>query len=213
MRYFSKQADGFVIGSEVGEFWVCSMSERKQLTEIAVREAHGKPVIVNVTALSSSAALDLAQHSARHGARACIVCPPGFAVFSAEEVFQHIRLIAHYCELPTIVCGSETMGAERMTELMNEHNRCRTASGLLEGWLATAATEEFQVDQLCVSPQYLFASKASNEIRELAREIGTSRIVKPGLEELGLECGPLRGPYRWPPKSLLDRIRSILNPS
>lgn len=206
-----KGAEGFVGGSEVGEFWVCSMSERKQVTEIAVREAKGKPVIVNVTALTTAGALDLAQHSARHGARACVICPPTYAAFSADEILQHFRLVAHNCEVPLIISGYDVSLSAQMSDMVSEHNRCFVAEGLAGGWFGTPTTDEFKVDGLLVSPHFLFHPILSPEFHALAVEVGSARLAKAGVEEIGFDCGPLRSPYRWPTKANLDRLKALIS--
>ncbi|MEQ1823188.1 MAG: dihydrodipicolinate synthase family protein [Fimbriimonadaceae bacterium] len=202
--------DGFVVGSETGEFWVCSMSERKQLTEVAVREAKGKPVIVNVTALASAGALDLAQHAARHGARACVICPPNYAYFSADEVLQHIRLVAHNCEIPLIISGHTEALSVPMSDMVNEHSRCFVGEAVRGGWFEKPTSDEFSVDDLVVSPQFIFKSALSPTFRELAQEVGSARLVKAGVEEIGHDCGPLRSPYRWPSKANLERLKALI---
>src|SRR5579871_5649276 len=59
---------GFVCGTETGEFLTTSVSERKQVLEIVMREAHGMPVLAHCSMIGTAQTIDLCQHSARHGA-------------------------------------------------------------------------------------------------------------------------------------------------
>ena len=76
---------GFVTTSDTGEFLATSFAERKEVLEIVIREAHGRPVLAHVSTMSTSSSLDLAQHAARHGARAAVLMPPYFGQFAAKS--------------------------------------------------------------------------------------------------------------------------------
>ncbi len=105
LRFYVKQGvDGFAIATETGEFPTLSLSERKHLVEMVLRETqNAKSVVVNVTTLSTSFSLDLAQHAARHGARAVILMPPFFGAYTQSEHVHHIHMVAKHSHLPIIV--------------------------------------------------------------------------------------------------------------
>src|SRR5438477_12684261 len=73
---------GLACCTETGEFITVNTSERKQVLEIVIREAHGTPVLAHCTRLGTSQTLDLCQHAARHGAKAAVVMPPYFGRYS-----------------------------------------------------------------------------------------------------------------------------------
>lgn len=99
----SRDIAGFVVNSDTGEFTSMNLSERKSVVEYTIRDAQGKPVLVNVSALNTNAALDLAQHADRHGARGIVVMPPYYGVFADEEIARFFDSLAAYCEQAMIV--------------------------------------------------------------------------------------------------------------
>ena len=107
LRFFA-DSQGFTLASDAGEFTTVSGSERKQLLEIVLREVGGKPVVVHATRQGTAQTLDLAQHAARHGARAALVMPPYYGAFSAKEVSDHLRTIAKYAGLPILVVDPQS---------------------------------------------------------------------------------------------------------
>ncbi len=103
-HYIQLGFDGFVLASETGEFPTQSLAERKSLVEFVMRHSQNAiPVVVNVTSLSTSFSLDLAQHAARHGARAVILAPPFLGPYSQSEHVQHIQMVGKHSKLPIIV--------------------------------------------------------------------------------------------------------------
>lgn len=103
-HYVQQGVQGFALATETGEFATLSLSERKHLVELVFRETqNAKQIVVNVTTLSTSFSLDLAQHAARHGARAVILMPPFFGTYTQAEHVAHVHMVSKHSKLPIIV--------------------------------------------------------------------------------------------------------------
>lgn len=114
--YMERGAEGFVVGSDLGEFTSMTLSERKELFEWVHRHTQGAvPVIVNASALSTSACLDLAQHASRHGARAVILMPPFYGSLYQAEHVEHIRTVAAHSHRPILVVDPQSLLQESAT--------------------------------------------------------------------------------------------------
>lgn len=216
---------GYVVCGEVGEFGAISYSDRKALTEMIVRATSDAPqVIVNVSTLSTVASLDLAQHAARHGARACVLMPPYYGTLTPKEIFNFFRVVAQYAGLPVIVVDPNgVLDAEIRNELA-------AVTGLfLAGptfWSVKAigiagrpTVDEFAVDpgaatvlSLLKPVERLFALP-EEEIQELARFVclhGGARVAKAACEMMGMDLGPLRGPRLPLAQEPSARLRMLL---
>lgn len=195
---------GFVVASETGEYPVLSLPERKQLLEIAAREAKGAPIIVNVTAVATTAALDLAQHASRHGAFAGVIAPPR-GDFTDDEIVTHISRVSAHAQLPLIVVDPlkqlSSFSSERLRALP-EVSFPTPASGLAALRGGTTFTDEFSFPEAVVSPLCAMAPRALHPdapvglLPAALRFAGSPRLVKGALQAQGLEVGPLRGPYQ-----------------
>lgn len=194
---------GFAVCTETGEYPVLSLPERKQVAELAFRDCHGAPVIVNVTAVATTAALDLAQHAARHGAFGGILAPPR-GDFTDNEIYNHFASIAHHANLPFVIVDP----LQQLTpDLVDRLKRLPNVSmpspvnGLAAFRGGKTYTDEFSFPEAVLSPVATFAPKilhpsAPPSIIPIAlRNAGTPRVVKAALTMQGLEMGPHRGPY------------------
>lgn len=194
---------GFAACTETGEYSVLSLAERKHIAELVLREAHGAPVLVNVTAVATTAALDLAQHASRHGAFGGILAPPR-GDFTDDEVVTHISRVSAHGGLPLVIVDPRnqlsSFSIERLRALPSVSFPV-PASGLAAMRGGGTFTDEFSFPEAVLSPLCTFAPKAlhpsspPNLIPTILRNAGTPRLVKAALESQGLELGPLRGPY------------------
>lgn len=194
---------GFVVCSESGEYPVLSLAERKQMAEYTIREAHGAPVLVNVTAVATTAALDLAIHACRQGATGGVIAPPR-GDFTDDEIVTHISQVCAHSALPLIVVDPlkqlSSFASERLRALPSI-SFPYPATGLAAMRSGTTFTDEFSFPESVVSPLCTFAPKAlhpsspPNMLPNILRHCGTPRLVKAALSAQGVEVGPLRGPY------------------
>ncbi|MCB8933229.1 MAG: dihydrodipicolinate synthase family protein [Fimbriimonadaceae bacterium] len=204
---------GVVVATDTGEFGACGIQERKSLLELVLRECGGRAeAMVNVSSLSTSVSLDLAQHAGRHGARAAVLMPPYYGRYDEEEVSGLFSAVSRYAGIPVVVVdpfGSITpdvraAGAENPSLLwavpLEEKGLGRVA--LLEG---RTGTDEFAVEGVVVSPLATIAPAkmlqivgGSNESLDLLTKFGRmfsrARLVKAALESRNLSQGPTRGP-------------------
>jgi len=95
--------DGLVPCGTTGEFPYLEVEEQKQLVQIAVEEAGGKPVIAGTGASSTREAILLAQNARQVGAAACLVVTPFFLHPTDKGVYQHFYEIARAVDLPIIL--------------------------------------------------------------------------------------------------------------
>lgn len=98
--HMDRGANGFLVGSEAGEWWSLSLAERKTAVEWAVREARGLPVYVHCTAWTTAASLDLAQSAQRHGANGVIFTVPPYPALSEKETESFGAILNRYIEIP-----------------------------------------------------------------------------------------------------------------
>lgn len=194
---------GFAVCTETGEYPVLSLPERKHIAELAFRDSHGAPVLVNVTAVATTAALDLAQHAARHGAFGGILAPPR-GDFTDNEIYNHIASIAHHSNLPFVVVDPHQQLSksliERLKPLVNV-SFPSAASGVAAFRGGRPYTDEFSFPEAVLTPVATFAPKLLHPtsrpmiIPASLRTAGTPRVVKAALAMQGVELGPHRGPY------------------
>lgn len=217
-----RRVAGFAVCTDSGEYTVLSLQERKQVAEIAIREAHGIPVVVNVTAVATTAALDLAQHAAHYGAIAGILAPP-CTDFTDDEVYGHFTSIASHSSIPLIVVDPRQRLTDKLTQDLRRMPTLsfpNPAGGLAALRGDRTCTDEFSFPEAVVSPVAAFAPQAllpsaqPTIIPSALRSVGTARLVKAALAHQGIELGPMRGPYQPLPPSysaLLDQCLDVLN--
>jgi len=102
--WLEREAQGFYLAGETGEFTTVGASERKAMLEIVQRECQSAvPILVNVSSLSTALSLDLAQHAGRHGATAAFINPPYFGRFTGKELINHLRAVVGLAGLPVLI--------------------------------------------------------------------------------------------------------------
>jgi len=222
--------DGFVVCSETGEFTTLGQSERKGIVELLMRGGGGKPVLVHVSTLSTSSSLDLAQHAARHGARAGILMPPFFGTYTADEVISFFRPIVKRGDLPIIAVDPQQLLTDEIREALRDLPDLVFATplnNLLQGDSTSGKglsdSDEFIVQAAVTSPLALLrpnmmrAAVAGSEV-DLAKlvileeTLGRARVSKAGLEALGLEVGPPRPPLKPLTGMVVQALKTLLAP-
>lgn len=183
---------GFVLLGEVGQFTSIGYSERKDLLEIAIREAGGMPVLVNVSALSTMAALDLAQHAGRHGARAAILMAPYFGHYSSEEIEGYFKNVSQYAGLPIIVVDPAKQLTPEIIAKLPNYTRVFIAE---PNDHEESRPDSFKIEDASVSPLNLLLGLGHHPgMLKFMDEYGWNRVCKAALEEMGVDCGPPRPP-------------------
>jgi 4-hydroxy-tetrahydrodipicolinate synthase len=94
IRHVINHVDGLVPCGTTGEFNYLTPEENKRLVQVAVEEAHGKPVIAGTSAASTKLVLRLAHDAQEAGATACLVVTPYFLHPSDKGIYQHYYEIA-----------------------------------------------------------------------------------------------------------------------
>jgi hypothetical protein len=192
VRHFVAQGvDGFVVCSDTGEFTTMSFAERKSMLETTLRECHGTvPVLTNVSTLSTSASLDLAQHAARHGARAAVIMPPYYGDLSEGEMMEHVRCVASYSGFSLIVVdplGALTGPSRAALAACQGVSVAASAPGR-----EVSTTDWFWMEPLLVSPCAMFPDRDSDVFARGNR----AAIAKALFESESLEVGRPRMPVQ-----------------
>jgi len=209
-------AGGFVVGSMAGETFGISLSERKQILEWTIRESHGLPVYVDVTAMTTAATIDLAQHAERHGARAALfTVGPGLHL-SPQESKAYMSSVFRHGNLPCAYLGPNAAPEEGVSVFK--------VQALEEPWTLEKglSTEEFQHSAETASPLGVLgpdlAKKAilkwpdvQAKLRALFVYYGTHRVGKAALGCLGVEAGHLRGPVQDMDGKGLEVLSSVID--
>lgn len=207
-RLRERGVSGFVCATETGEFTTITTAERKSLLEMLIREAQGAPVIAHCTRIGTAQALDLCQHAARHGARAAIVMPPYFGVFTPDEIEHHFRFIGQHAGLPVIVVDPQhQIWTESRDRLGGAPNLifAQSTEGALHSRFSVGprgpSSDEFVVDRAVISPLIQIVPPADDqervdvkEIAKLIANFGRGRVAKAALELMDVEVGPPRSP-------------------
>lgn len=213
--------------ADVGEWRMLGNSERKTLLEYVVREAHGAAhVFAHVSACGTAAALDLAQHAKRHGARAAILAPPEVPGLTEYEVAMHLKRVSQYADLPVIAVdptgqlaevGEDSIlaksGVEMASELQSVRNPLLTIA-------ERPTSDEFALDRLWSTPLASIVPGLTPEtdpagepnlveIAMLMRECGAARFLKCALPLIDLDVGPNRSPYQHLPPVLAQKVRDL----
>lgn len=216
---------GFLVGGDLGEFAFLSLSERKAVLEIVLREtSNAVPVVVNVSAVGTMAALDLAQHAKRHGAKASVVMPPYYGQFTSQEMLHHLKMIANYSDNMVLVVDPQgRLDAQVAADLT--HNAsvrfpapAATKVGANHAISESSTTDEFAVADCLASPVALFELRSISDAMSGAeakraaimanamRTNGKVRLAKALLQYRDIETGPPRNPYQM---SSIDVVRAL----
>ena len=94
IQHVIDHVDGLVPCGTTGEFNYLTPEESKRLVQIAVEEAHGKPVIAGTGAAGTKLAIELSRDAQEAGATACLVVAPFFLHPSDKGIYQHFYEIA-----------------------------------------------------------------------------------------------------------------------
>lgn len=223
VRYHREQgASGFVVAAEAGEVPMISLAERKQLLEWVIQNAHGDPVFVNATANSTSAAVDLAQHAERHGAKGAIIHIPTHTALTPDEQASFAATIHRFANLPVAILGS--------TSCVKNQPNFLTLSTLSQAGLGPISIykemtfEEFVWDGHVATPLAIFGSDLARtlvqnwatlqiDVRNLLAHGRTHRVGKAAMPTFGVELGPPRSPIHeldQADSQLLDKILQSL---
>ena len=203
-----RKVDGFVCGTETGEFVTVSAAERKMVLEVLIREAHGVPVLAHCTRMGTAQSIDLCQHASRHGAKAAVIMPPYFGQYDDEEIEQHLRRILQHSGLPIIVVDPKhrvrTVMREKLQDLHGFHYAESTESSFWTRFAIDPAgmeSDEFVCGKVVVSPLIQIdpdGSRDSNsDLRSVAKFLGAHgriRTSKAALNARDVEVGPPRSP-------------------
>lgn len=202
---------GFAVATDSGEFVSLSFNERKSLVEMVMRESAGRPVIVNVSTMSTSATLDLAQHASRHGARAVILMPPYFGRYSSEEIFRFFETTAHYGNIAIIAVDPQGRLESELSDRISTIPGVRIAEPIPQPLPHPPYTDSFRLGGMIVTPTALLVNSGDlAPLDALIAEHGGKRIGKIGLELLDVEVGTPRAPTMFPGKEVSDTLRNML---
>jgi dihydrodipicolinate synthase/N-acetylneuraminate lyase len=95
---------GLVVPALASEFMVLTDSERRLVVETTLSQNAGRlPVVVNVSATSTNAAIEFTRHAREHGATAVMALPPYVRRPGVDDVVTYYDAIADEARLPVIV--------------------------------------------------------------------------------------------------------------
>ncbi len=213
--HLERGAAGFIVGSEAGEWWSLSLSERKTLLEWAMREARGIPVYAHCTAWTTAAMLDLAQSAQRHGAQGAVFSPPPYPPLTKSECEACQNSLKRYLDLPFAFVSSEsTSGNLRHADL---------GSAGLEplGFSRLGDPCEGLLDQSLVHPAAVLGAdrlrKMSGSwvrwkmrLAPLFKSFGPARIGKAVFRISDLDLGSSRPPAGDLPSEVMQALAGLL---
>jgi len=216
MRLRNSGVEGYVVCSDAGEFTTLSISERKHVLELVMRENQtGLPVLVNVSAISSNIALDLAQHAKRHGARGIIAIPPYYGQFTQAEIAVHFRFIANHGGLPLLRFVLENQYGMIDHELLKDHTGIRTVDPAFEDAIwENPSLDEFSFGEITCTPMGLLAmfgeviAEEKESFKNAFQTYGTARVIKALGDLMDFEQGPPRTPVQPIPHELAVMLAS-----
>lgn len=197
VRFWKERgAPGFYLCGETGEFLTVGPSERKAMLEILHRECQGAlPIVVNVSSVSTSLSLDLAQHAGRHGATAVFVTPPYFGRYSITEHINHLRAVVGLAGLPVIIADLFGALKEGVGTSFDTLPKVEFAAGTaFDEWKSEAASVHAIMALADLFPE---ADRALLGAAYLTH--GPAVLVKAAFERLEIDMGSPRSP-----KSALD---------
>lgn len=205
---------GFVVNTTAGEFTTTSFGERKEILEIAIREAQGKPVIAHCSTLSTLATLDLAQHAARHGARAALVMPPYYGDFDDLELQKHFEPLALFGNLPTIIIDPLNRLSDAVVDALSVHQSLHFGSPIpdVHGEHFEYSTDCFSLEGLiCLPVGTLRQHGELAELQHFLNQHGSERVLKAGLLQQDVEVGTPRAPRRPLRDEFLRELNHLLS--
>ncbi|MCD6120639.1 MAG: N-acetylneuraminate lyase [Spirochaetales bacterium] len=103
-RNLSRGVKGFYVCGSTGESFLMTLEERKQVLEIVKDEVGGKcTIIVQVGAISTDHAIELAKHAEKLEVDAISAVAPFYYNFTKEEIISHYFDLVHAVDLPLII--------------------------------------------------------------------------------------------------------------
>lgn len=205
--YRAKSQTRFLVLGECGEFTAASPSERKAVVEIVAREASGSEFLVNVSALSTSTAVDLAQHAARHGAAAVVAMPPFYPKLDDEEITSYIHSIASYAKQPVIVTDPNRSLKDSVKERLGEIPRLTIATNRQGSFDDFTAGNWSASTEAAISP-----NRTIRDLTEFVAFSPKAKTVKAALDVQGLDCGTPRPPQKRLQGDSLTALKHLLEP-
>ncbi|MBL8041007.1 MAG: dihydrodipicolinate synthase family protein [Chthonomonas sp.] len=214
-RLLSYKVCGFVVNTDLGEFFSTSFSERKAALELVIRESRGQvPVIAHCTTLNTGASLDLAQHAERHGAKAVLLAPPYYGDFTDDELVHHFQIVSHYCKLPILIVDPlnrlNSGCRERISEFpsINFANRARHPH-----YGDNTPTFEWAYGEAVCCPLAGWVDCQDEVLQESIanhlRGLGIVRCMKELVNSMELEVGAVRSPYLEPSQAQKEVLRAL----
>jgi 4-hydroxy-tetrahydrodipicolinate synthase len=95
---------GLVVPALASEFMVLTDDERRLVVEVVLEQAQRRvPVVVNVAATSTNAALEFARHAREHGADAVMALPPYMRRPAPDGLFAYYAAIAAEAACPVVI--------------------------------------------------------------------------------------------------------------
>lgn len=200
VRAIAPRVAGFVVCSNAGEFTTLSFGERKQVVEFVVREAHGMPVVVHVSSLSTAASLDLAQHAVRHGVAACLLMPPYFGHFNGDEIREHLVTIARFAQGPIWMLDPDHRIGQEALDGLHDLPGVTFVDGPSSDELGHGGVE--------VHPMFAMPESVMAEADLWTRE-ASAAILKTAWEMADLDLGPCRAPRRMLTPEARTSLRGV----
>ena len=103
-RLVSAGVGGLIPAGSTGEFTALSGAERRQLTEVVVREAGGRvPVVPHTGGLTTEETVELSKHAEQAGASAVMVVPPFYEAPQWDELVDHYRAVSDAISIPVMI--------------------------------------------------------------------------------------------------------------
>lgn len=182
---------GFLLCGDLGEFSTLTNSERKGALEVALRECAGTtPIWVNVTTLTSMAAMDIGQHASHHGVAGCVVMPPYYGSLTQEELVHHFRMIAKFGPAQMVIVDPLGGLTQESRDQLAQFNGTSFATGTLD---------EFVCDSVSCTPGMILNPDAPEAATAAMKKHGMARFAKAALQYRDLDVGPTRAPAQLTP--------------
>jgi dihydrodipicolinate synthase/N-acetylneuraminate lyase len=115
-RLIAAGVHGFVTTGSTGEFSTLTPQEYRRVVEAYVEAADGRvPVVAGVGALSTRAAIDLAQHAERVGADAIMLLPPFYGGVDLATLRAFLTAVAESISIPIVYYNIPSATGTRLT--------------------------------------------------------------------------------------------------
>lgn len=105
-----KGVDGFYVCGSTAEAFLLTLEERKKILEIVMDETNGRGVIIcHVGCISTTQAIELAQHAKAIGADAISSIPPFYYKFTMDEIKGYYLDILDRVDMPMLLYNFPAM--------------------------------------------------------------------------------------------------------